>query len=297
MSIYAILGHGGFDQRGAEGYPTEVLIPPDTSLKFYAEAGQTLLLPPPNVNDPDNSGYERVAPVFDQVRDQGAPLTATMTTYNYCLYPDDSDDYRDSARRANWGSAQPLFLNKGTIYLCEGDPEKCPTPALIGGSEEDVTNPERWKHHCDGLLGRYAGHELHWLACASFSYPEQHLPATEMGSVVGPGAYPEGSPDWVPDDDDLSEVSDQNAENVKGAANKAELSIAAGGVLVLIGEGHDVKPIEYVKRQGDFEQGTLTVTRSAFGAGSVVVKGLSGSKQGLVEQSVALFSNKSVKFE
>lgn len=128
MAVYVFLGHGGFDQKGTPGYPTEVLIPPDTSLKFYADAGQTLLLPSPSATNP-NSGYERVAPVFDQVKDRGSPLTATMTTYNYCLYPDDSEKYRQSARRADWRGATPVFLPAGERYLCQGTPQTCPTPS------------------------------------------------------------------------------------------------------------------------------------------------------------------------
>ncbi len=298
MAIYVFLGHGGFDQTGTPGYPTEVLIPPDTSLKFYADAGQTLLLPGPDANDAD-SGYERVAPVFDQVKDQGSPLTATMPTYNYCLYPDDSAEYRRSAQRADWRGATPVFLPSGERYLCQGTPQTCPTPALIGGTEAEVTNPQRWKHNCTGILGEYGakGNELHWLACASFKYAERHLPVAEMGAVPGPGAYTKVTDDWVPDDDVIAAIVERNEDNVKQTKDKNDVAIAVGGVLVLIGKGHRPNPIEYVKRQNDFEEGVITVTKAgAFSKGSLAVKGISGSKRKLVEDALGEFSDKKVTF-
>jgi hypothetical protein len=303
MAVYVFLGHGGFDQKGTPGYPTEVLIPPDTSLKFYADAGQTLLLPNPSDTNP-NSGYERVAPVFDQVKDRGSPLTATMTTYNYCLYPDDSEKYRQSARRADWRGATPVFLPAGERYLCQGTTQTCPTPALIAsGSEADISNPERWKHNCTGILGEYGakGNELHWLACASFEYAEKQLPATEMGAVSGPGAFPTRldvvTDDWAPTTDELAKIRDVNQENVKDTNNKKEVAIAVGGVLVLIGEGHRPNPVGYVKRQNDFEEGVITVTKAgAFSKGTLAVKGISTRKRKLVEDTLEEFSEKKVTF-
>jgi hypothetical protein len=73
--------------------------------------------------------------------------------------------------------------------------------------------------------------------------------------------------------------------------------VLAGGLLVLIGDGHDpVEARSYVRRQGDFEQGTLTVTKGgAFSKGSVDVHGIS-TKAALVETAIGAFSDKKVKF-
>lgn len=227
-----------------------------------------------------------------------------MTTYNYCLYPDDSDKYRLSAQRADWRGATPVFLPAGERYLCEGTPKTCPTPALIAsGSEADITNPDRWKHNCTGILGEYGakGNELHWLACASFNYAEKQLPVAEMGAVSGPGAFPtrldSGADDWVPANDELAKIRDVNQENVKETKNKKDVAIAVGGVLVLIGEGHRPSPVAYVKRQNDFEEGVITITKAgAFSKGTLAVKGISGAKQKLVEDTLGEFSEKKVTF-
>jgi hypothetical protein len=44
MTKILILGHGDFHAKPNKG-PGEVLIPPNTSLQFYANAGQSLVLP------------------------------------------------------------------------------------------------------------------------------------------------------------------------------------------------------------------------------------------------------------
>ena len=38
MTTYVILGHGGFNQD-SDRYPPEVLIPVNTTMKFWSEAG------------------------------------------------------------------------------------------------------------------------------------------------------------------------------------------------------------------------------------------------------------------
>ena len=44
MTTYVILGHGGFNPE-AEQYPPEILVPRDTTMKFWSDAGQVLMLP------------------------------------------------------------------------------------------------------------------------------------------------------------------------------------------------------------------------------------------------------------
>jgi len=293
MTTYIFLGHGGYNEEGTDGHPLQILIPPDTSLKFYSDAGQALLLP----NLVDDTDYEKVAPAWQQLKDRGNPLTATMPTYNYALYPETSEEANQSAMRADWNGATPIWVTEKT-YLCAGTPQTCPTSELIGGTEEEVTNPERWKHNCTGILGRYGGNnnELHWAACTSFEIARHDLPALDTAAVLGPGA---GSvkADWIPDDNAYREISNKNAANIKATDNKASASIAVGGVLVLIGEDHDPEPVSYIRRQANMEEGTLTVTKGgAFSAGSIEVKGVSSKNQDLVRASIGEFSDKKVTF-
>ena len=44
MASIVILGHGGFNQAGTQ-YPPEVLVPPETTLRCFSDAGQPLSLP------------------------------------------------------------------------------------------------------------------------------------------------------------------------------------------------------------------------------------------------------------
>jgi hypothetical protein len=102
---------------------------------------------------------------------------------------------------------------------------------------------------------------------------------------------------WSPDDAALDRVSTKNGQNVKAAGDGDSLPIRVGGVLALIGSGHDPQSVNYVERQGDFEQGSLTVTKGgAFSKGGIEVKGLSPGKEGLVTAVVTNFSDKKVTF-
>ena len=70
-----------------------------------------------------------------------------------------------------------------------------------------------------------------------------------------------------------------------------------GGALVLIGSGHSSRTVNYVERQGDFQRGTLTVTKGGpFSKGGVQVTGVSAAQRGLVEEVIKLFSKKEVTF-
>jgi hypothetical protein len=102
---------------------------------------------------------------------------------------------------------------------------------------------------------------------------------------------------WSPDDKALKAVTDTNAVNVKASEDGGSLPVLVGGTLVLIGSGHSSRTVNYVERQGDFERGTLTVTKGgAFAKGGVQVTGVDGGKRALIEQVIKLFSKKEVTF-
>jgi hypothetical protein len=290
MATYIFLGHGGFDQKGTAGYPPEVLIPTDTTLKFYSDAGQALSLP---ATDDGKTDYSSVVPAWKQLKDQGPGLTATMQTYNFSLVPETHDEERDAIAKADWNGATPITLPAGEQYLCQGTPDTCPTPALLTNpTEEDLSNPERWKHKCTGILGQYGGNnnELHWAACTSFQIKRHDLPVLDTASVTGPGD------DTTGEDPDFDEIRTLNAKNVKETAGGGSLAIVAGGQVVLIGARHGVVSADYVRRQNDKEEGLLTVTKAgAFSKGAIEVKGIS-AKQAVVKAEIGEFSEKSVKF-
>lgn len=124
MTKYVILGHGGFNPEVAS-YPVEILVGKDTTLQFFSEAGQALVLPT------GQGDYTKVADMWSQVAAEGSPLKDKNVTYNYSLVPDDTEKERQSARAVDWGAGVvPYFLLKGKEYLCEGTAATCPTPAL-----------------------------------------------------------------------------------------------------------------------------------------------------------------------
>ena len=131
MAKYAILGHGGFDPTSGS-YAPEVLVPPDTTLRFFSDAGQALVLPTAK------GDYTKVASTWSQLKDQGSPIQAKGVTYNYTLYPDTTDAHRESAKAADWDGASVVFVNSGQAYLCTGTAETCPTPKLnVAASRHD----------------------------------------------------------------------------------------------------------------------------------------------------------------
>lgn len=102
---------------------------------------------------------------------------------------------------------------------------------------------------------------------------------------------------WSPDNTALDQMNITNGANVKGVGDGDSLAIMVGGTMALIGPGHDLKAVNYVERQGDFERGTISVTKGGpFSKGGIKVAGLSAGKQGLVEMVVKEFSAKPVTF-
>jgi hypothetical protein len=158
------LGHGSveFDKSAHPAVQDGVLIPPDTTLLFYTlDHGYMLTIA-------NQSDYTRFNTRWRDLRPDWKPLPPKYVTYNYKLAPETRPEQTKLGLGVDWGGATPVSLSGGDRYLCEGTPETCPTPALIVAERQgEKISPERWKHHCTGLLGEYQGKNLHWMCCTA----------------------------------------------------------------------------------------------------------------------------------
>jgi hypothetical protein len=132
MTKHVVIGHGGFNPESGS-YPPEILVGEGTTLQFFSEAGQALVLPTAK------GDYGKVADMWEQVAAEGAPIKGKGVAYNYKLTPDRTEKHRESAEAADWGSGTEVYyLKKGAEYLCEGSSSTCPTPVLnVAASRHD----------------------------------------------------------------------------------------------------------------------------------------------------------------
>jgi hypothetical protein len=127
MGRVVFLGHGGFDPTTGSDVAV-VLVPPGTSLKFFSDAGQALLLP---TADKGGSDYKKVVKVWDHFKEAEKPVGAKGVTYNFSLSPETLQKERDLAMSLDWG-AEVVTLpgDSKDFYLCTGTAQSCPTPKL-----------------------------------------------------------------------------------------------------------------------------------------------------------------------
>ncbi|MDE3205256.1 MAG: hypothetical protein KGQ66_13700 [Acidobacteriota bacterium] len=302
-----IVGHGGFDPGDKM-----ILVPNDTTVTFYSDAGTDLGLPFKPIGDYNGEWVEGVNAAFDYdkikdiiesgYRSQNVVLAGGVVE-NFSLDPLGAGS-AEVARRIDWWGEQAVVPTAGEdLRLCT-DPDNCPRPELrvlmqkyldTGGQEGRLVEEDEFEHKCKGLLATYAGYDIHWVSCTGFTGDMSSLD----GAIPDVDTTLSDATDiaWSPDDAAIDLAEAKNQANVKDLDDKASVDLEVGGVLVLIGDGHDEKALQYVRRQKDYEGGTLTVKRSLFGAGSVVIEGVSSGKQSLIEMSIGKFSDKSVKFE
>lgn len=126
MGKVVFLGHGGFDPTSGSDVAV-ILVPPNTSLKFFSDAGQALLLPSPD----GGSDYNKVVKVWDHFKEAEKPVGPKGVTYNFRLSPETNKEERDLALSLDW-DAEVVSLPKGSdkFYLCTGTAGSCPTPKL-----------------------------------------------------------------------------------------------------------------------------------------------------------------------
>ena len=362
MARMVVLGHGGFNTKSEM-----VLVPKNTTVTFFSDAGSNLLLPAVSTVAAGTAvdswvegvncrfDYERVADVLDKFVQTETPLVAGKVVPNMMLEAAGADTQRVAQQlhdAGKWGGEMMINKTAGTWWLCYGDDKTCPTPKLhvaasrhdelvakgdaavkafktwlddgaSGDLPEEIADfgprladvpdhmrryvadgvpEERWSHDCVGILGKDVGegNDIVWVACSGFAVSQEDLksiglpeglPSEITQNTSGPGL------NWSPKDSDLDRIKALNEQKVKDLADKASIKIRVGGVLMLIGDGHEGDAENYVKRQGDASEGTITVKKGgAFSKGSLDVAGIPSGQQGLVEQSIALFSDKKVVF-
>jgi hypothetical protein len=362
MTRLTIIGHGGFDTT-SEMY----LVPPNTTIRFFSDAGSNLMLPAvwtgpgDRQKDPWTEGkncrfdYEKVASALDMYKETEKPLEGGAVVYNMMLDPAGEATRKVAQElhdKGKWGGDLLMHPGGGTWKLCNGDASKCPTPKLnvaesrhdelaskgsvaltafqrwlddgaTGELPEEIADfkarladvpaeylpyvatgvpAERWKHGCDGILGKNCGEgkDIFWVACSGFAVNQDDLDAIGLseGLPKEMSATTDGpSLQWVPNDAALTRISELNAEKLKDTPAGQTVKVVVGGLLMLIGDGHEGDALTYVRRQGDISEGVITVTKAgAFSKGTLQFSGIKPGQQGLVEKSVKLFSEKKVTF-
>lgn len=307
MARKVIVGHGGFSPGGKM-----VLVPNNTSVTFYSDAGTNLGMPF-KATGPYNGGWvEGVNCDFDYDKVK-AVIDAGYKSENVVLNGGVVENFSvqqlgagsaEIAKKIDWWGEKAIVPESGEdLQLCT-DPDNCPGPKLrdemqkyldTNGAQGRLVEESEYDHKCKGLLAKWAGYEILWVSCTGFTGDMSALQGAVPSSDDKMADLADSH--WTPKDADLDKVVETNQANVKAMDDKSSVNIEVGGVLVLVGGGHEADPESYVKRQGDHEKGTLTVKRSPFGAGNVVIKGISPSKQQLIKMSIEKFSDKTVKFE
>ena len=151
---YVIFGHGALDPTSAADMEW-VALAEGTTLQFYADAGQTLMQNDQTTVD------------FGTLDQPWPPIDSTGVTYNLRLEPF-SDVQRGFllSKHPDFGGHTLLVVGQNLDcdpQLCSGDSSMCPSdPRMITG---EVEGPKQ--HGCNGVLAKYAGEDLHWLACTA----------------------------------------------------------------------------------------------------------------------------------
>ncbi|MFF0220348.1 hypothetical protein [Streptomyces vinaceus] len=223
-----------------------VAIPKETTICFYAEAGQEM-----------SYGAHQL----DRWNGRKPPLPALNSrnvTYNLSLSSDSGYD-EELRNKPELGGHKLILPGKqgipDPVRLCEGTPAECPShPRQIR---------QGWQHNCLGLLGRLQG-ELHWLACIKLPLTDETEVAlagmprsvllgqdpywTPPATRADAGAAPSMTEafDWAPNAADLQAIAKVNAFNVVDSTPDVSLLHYAirGDVLLVggtyhFGQGHD----------------------------------------------------------
>lgn len=159
---YVIWGHGGLDDTQAN--MEWCALAPGTTMQFYADLGQYLLQDSKTTFDfPAN------------ISQPWPPIDSTGVVPNLHLEPFSQQELDGFMRRnPTWGGHTLLLVGREIpvteAVLCTGTPATCPTdPRMITG---EVGGPRAHGEACKGLLKKYAGQELHWLACTGVEATE-----------------------------------------------------------------------------------------------------------------------------
>lgn len=278
-----LLGHGSLDLDPDVTPPDmEIVgIPRGTTLQFFADAGQGLVF--------DHVELD----VWEQLRAPWPPLDSNNVTYN--LSVESAAEIWDDALRNDPQLGGHQLVRPGVggfpdpLRLCTGTRRTCPT------STEQVAAGAR--HKCRGVLGRFHGQDLYWLACTFFKRAD---PAAADAATAGRSASVllGQDPDWVPDRSDLEAIERVNRANVEGAGDGESLHYVLGGSAFLIGDGHTRRHEMFARHQDDSVDGWCDVYRGTGGAvsGGFDVWNVPEHQQLLVGSALVRFSGAEVRF-
>lgn len=172
---FVILGHGGFSPAAGAKMETCAL-GEGTTLQYYADTGQSLVVTKKLLDD------------FSKMDQPWPAINSTGVTYNLSLEPLTSEQRaRLVSDDQDWGGHTLLLVGTNLDcepQLCTGVPATCPKdPRMITGA---VAGPT--EHNCDGILAKYAGQDLHWIACTvteGFDAAIQGAVETARGDGIG----------------------------------------------------------------------------------------------------------------
>jgi hypothetical protein len=174
-------GHGGLDVEAARTSVEICAIPLGTTLQFYTDAGQRLLIEP-----------ENFAGIWSQLTAPWPALGSTNVTYNLTLQRAEGwvalcqGGTIDPANFDGHQLVVPGFNAPDEVRLCTGTAYNLgPEGQVISGT--CPTDPRQievgWKHTCGGLLQQYAGQQLFWIACTEVLFAGKGTP--EEAAVKG----------------------------------------------------------------------------------------------------------------
>ncbi len=170
---YVFLGHGGLTPSDAANMEICALSA-GTTLQYFSDSGQSLLHNP-----------EHIAP-FDALERPWPAIDSTGVTYNLGLEPVGDATLLAEYQARDW-SGHMLLTPDGELgcepRLCTGTPETCPTdPRTVAW---ELAGP--YEHECNGILARYAGQELFWVACTAISgFGDAEQAAVQASRGVAP---------------------------------------------------------------------------------------------------------------
>ncbi|MFE5537952.1 hypothetical protein ACFQ78_19695 [Streptomyces sp. NPDC056519] len=279
---YVLLGHGGLVVDPAVLAPTPewVAIPRQTTIRFYSDIGQGLL-----IGTDQFDGWEALQTF-------GEPLDSGSVTYNMTLtsmWEAWEGLLRNGPRFGGHTLVMPGINAPDPVRMCAGTPGTCPvTPRQV--LESDA------RHHCDGILGQCSG-DLYWVACTTIAgadpaVVEALLAGTKKNVALG------RSPEWTPNALHHHVVDEANRAVLEHAADGEVLGFVLGGSTLVIGSGHSRDCLAYAENAIDAAAGQILVHRDGAPAGSgrLVVRGLPADRLDLAGAALARVSGLPVRF-
>ncbi|MEV6683445.1 hypothetical protein AB0N09_42350 [Streptomyces erythrochromogenes] len=288
---YILMGHGAL-VLGPALKPTDlgvIAIPESTTVQFYSDAGQKLAY------------GSRELDMWEQLKAHEEPVGVGGVTYNFTLGNAAGNWPEDLKNKPRFGGKTLILPGVGDfpdpIRLCEGTAATCPT------DPRQVVSGAKPRHGCHGILGRLAGHDLHWLACTAFVGADPSVAAAALGDRA-PGIILGTDPEFLMSAFERAAVVRANSMTVECAEDGALVDYAIGGSLLLLGDhcadfmNHPPEHRGYVMGQPDLVQGTLTVFHEGgrFPTGRFAVRDTPPAVQDAIRTSLEGISHYETQF-